>query len=68
MGKEGAVCRLIPRDLQSVRCEIAFPLQWLQSWDLRTAYKFGVYIHKTCAFTFYGKFQRDRIDQGCYHE
>lgn len=32
-GKEGVVCRLIPRDLQSVRCEIAFSLQWLQSWS-----------------------------------
>lgn len=32
-GKEGAVCRLVLRDLQSVRCGIASPLHWLQSWS-----------------------------------
>lgn len=44
-GKERAVCRLIPRDLQSVRCEIAFSLQWLQSWSCILPTNFGfIYI------------------------
>lgn len=56
-GKEGVVCGLIPRDLQSVRCEIAFSLQWLQSWSYMVPANFGfIYVrHAHFTISFKGK-------------
>lgn len=58
------MCRLIPRDLQSVRCEIAFSPQWLQSWSYILPTNVGFIYVRHMLLHFYDKFKRDRNDQG----